>query len=1514
MYLKSQVQKLRNKLSAVLPKIFPIAIPGLGMTLRKTTQSKIIDDLILSVVSGVSWIEAEEKLKSRYAIYPELVDNRYGLIVEFFFQRAQIKLIPGISLIQFCFVDKTIAKAFLGFLKDYLPIQEEVYPSLDACIITLTSEQFHFCRLYYHGNFIDGLKSIIADQYLLKSLRSDEFDYSHRFIMGIIPGENGSRRQNLRPYDRRSHTVTHERKVVERTSKTPMYTAEEKRGYSQIQSTTLIDNKMMSSVFGAFKQRTNKLYGLMTHCDDSLMNRLLTRDRGTVVRPFDIDLENQNINVVSEQWQNDTCLHSPNNLEEFKKQNLVLRKQFGGTNEVLARLRYNPYRTVVCICANTLEARLLAYDFAEELLQEFIRYSKANNIKVNLYFKIPIIFYLPGHKINSHTVFFYTESMRLNDIRRANELYNNSFERNEKFACSDFEFLLGLSDVTVNLLLQPNPDTGSLLAIDMINRGYIRMLMRLLRPNNLAESLFAELMNRKLIKKNDPIIAHLFEVYEFDLARKLIQETNSDINLISFREGLYLGYVFSYGTPRQIEELKKYYASLGELLEKNRRVPTQAIRLYLKEYPCEDKRALGMLLLHYVYSMRYMSDAEFLLEMGADLSVVNRRGETAIVDAARYQNWELVLLIAQRKTDLEDNAKFGCALILALAEMRMDVVIRLLEAGAKPPTSFEVEQAVLIRLIVQNINEEKFLPFILVCKSSIYQLEPWFRDCCEKRYYPFLRIFSKLNIDCKYLIIGNRNLLSNIILDEEFTIANKLIKDGEIDKFKLMHNDALLVDHIIAQGKASHFEYMGREQMLIYMAKNKRWEKLQHWLSAVEVTHGVNEELFSNIVHELLKQYWSWDDSDWGALRQFVGKFLSHFTPTILRKILVIALEKGHYLFAHYLVLNGADWSMGGCSEFPLLPAAEKWQWEIVEELIDEKLVDNAGDAYSAVLMIALSAQKGEIARTLLDRGVKPIWEYQDQSYPLPTERFYQLIDQLGSLSHKKAGILCFQTFYQSVSDMLVTLPCVSAEMLLNEVRCFPLEFIPLAILMIKIGCSSELLQLFLKDKAVAEVVIQSPLMIKFITKNTSFISDCICACAFELSDQLLKLTHTHKMNLKYGNKSLLDHLIEKGNLEQWIYFGLDEIVYKIAQLCDWDKVFELVDRHSVLSEPQCLGRLLHEAAKQGESAFVDLFLKKGADTAVLIECVPVMCYLATAQQWDLINLFSEYDSDAQDNAQYGYAAVIAFRHKQIDLALRLLSRGGLPVHLKNFESALFYAVKYELVDWVPRLIKSEQGSVENPNWVCSGGGIYMMPWRCVLDTPGYNNILFARDLAESKNNEQITSFFEPFSTLYYTPPRERDIHNYYMERVHTTQLFLEAAAYEDAQFATHRLLKYAKRYQLIPGDENNVLKVFETIGSCCFWGIKVYPANLRKVIYKTFRAVLEMATENNIDQSQQVGVRFFAREMSDKEFVARIVSRLEKGETNSYAEYLLKLNSATNCHLEEAVDDHQVLSSQIVV
>ncbi len=497
------------------------------------------------------------------------------------------------------FGDSKIANLFLTFVKEHLPLFNTEYPKSNDNNVYLTSEQYLFCQrqvMWESGNLkMDYLKDC-----LLKTLRADQFDFSYQFIQGIIPGENNSRRlHNLRPSQRKPYLIRPDGYVSYRLYKRPQYTKEQKIGFSQSQSNTLLDPNALSRAFGFSKnQRNNKLYGIVTHLDDALFNRLLTDDSGTVNRIFDYDTNDLAYNA---QNQLKGYLFTKEQLEEFKIANKKARLSNPRTNEVLARIRFNPYRTVVSICTDTLEARLLAYDFAEELLEEYKNYALKNGLKVNPNYKIPIIFYCHNDLTNRffstdlHSIRPYTDQMRENDKTEAVSIYTREDTRIKHFRNNDFEFLLGLPNITKETLL--DPCLGHPLVYVMMKNGYTRMLMRLLKTPLLRKQVFDSLTDEYhgLLKQNDPIIANLVLAEQFDLADALIKATNSDqfSILIERSEHKSLStHILDKGNPRQLA-----YMGLDTMIllaaEQKKWV---TVRLCLKELSHIKKETLKRLL------------------------------------------------------------------------------------------------------------------------------------------------------------------------------------------------------------------------------------------------------------------------------------------------------------------------------------------------------------------------------------------------------------------------------------------------------------------------------------------------------------------------------------------------------------------------------------------------------------------------------------------------------------------------------------------------------------------------------------------------------------------------------------------------------------------------------------------------------------------------------------------------------------------------------------------------------
>ncbi|MBX9586309.1 MAG: hypothetical protein K2X50_03535 [Gammaproteobacteria bacterium] len=636
-------------------------------------------------------------------------------------------LSPGLFNVEFA--QPLDADNFYKHLQQALPITGLEYPHLNSNVVTLTNEQFYCLQISMmqkKGEF--GL-AFLGNQYLMKTLRADGHDFTHPFKLGLIPGKEGRRFNNLRPIERREYVITPDGHLTTRAEKKPQYTPDQKKEFSQIQSNTFLDEKLLAEAFGFSKERNCKLYGLLTHMNDALINRLLIRDSGTVGRPF--EFRNSEDAVRSRMIENEPmrALSYPNaKLEDFKKHNLAARSSHRGTNEVLARIRFNPYRSLIVICSDTLETRLLAYYFAQELLQEFRTYAQTKGLSLNPVFRIPIVYYLPvkyflpgGYLSYRPRMKFYSEDMRSRGVMECSRLYKNISLRNQKFANQDYELLLGLPKITSSMLLDETTPSGKPLALEMIAKCRTRMLSRVLRPvqnpadNSLADSVFDTMLQRNKIKNNDPIIANLIVVEEFTLARKVMEETDSKINALTFE--CTCSFTCNYsssldrklqysGNPRQLE-----FFGLESILGDDAAFCTwTSKKLCLKELPSATKKFLGQLLFNACNRSVFKEypEIKLLLERGADTTFEKDRA-TAIVCATDYQDWIAVRMFAHYRTDQEDKSHYGYALLGALKDQQRDLAALLLKAGAKAHwrkvnSGFELEST-LFYAVLNEYND-----------------------------------------------------------------------------------------------------------------------------------------------------------------------------------------------------------------------------------------------------------------------------------------------------------------------------------------------------------------------------------------------------------------------------------------------------------------------------------------------------------------------------------------------------------------------------------------------------------------------------------------------------------------------------------------------------------------------------------------------------------------------------------------------------------------------------------------
>ncbi|MBX9585936.1 MAG: hypothetical protein K2X50_01635 [Gammaproteobacteria bacterium] len=622
-------------------------------------------------------------MKSKIAKSNNLMNKTQESFTDYFNASRSAEFIFGAKTTTILrFKKPHIAQEFFDFVKERLPLLNTEFPKIDGLVVYITDEQYFYCKrqaMSESGN----LTTDYINDCLLKTLRADEFDFSHQFILGIIPGENNSRRlHNLRPSQRKQFLIAPDGRIKPRETKQPMYAPKEKAGFSQTQSNTLLDPNALSRAFGfSIYHRNEKLYGIVTHTHDSLFNRLLTDDSGTVARIFDYDSTERAQSSLS--WLKGR-LYTTDQIEEFKRANKKARMLNPRTNEVLARIRFNPYRSVVSICSDTLEARLLAYDFAQELLEHYKDYAEKNNLTVNPHFKIPIIFYIRKNTFSGlfskvyHDIKQYTDQMRRSDEEESVRIYSNLEERIEHYRNCDFEFLLGLPEITSEILL----DTcmGAPLAYVMLNNGYTRMLMRLLKEPKLRNHVFDTLDSRDLFKKNDPIIANLILAEQFDLADKLITATNSEKNNIQIVRSEHVNlfdHLLYKGNPRQIQ-----FMGLDEMLlvaaEQHKWV---TIKLCLKEFTTTISKETLSKLFSKALFYKKACESKFMFQMGAEIDEMMTEFFKAAIE---QKHWEYVVSFFSNPVILANKPLLGRALMGAIKDKQVETARTLFNAGAIP--------------------------------------------------------------------------------------------------------------------------------------------------------------------------------------------------------------------------------------------------------------------------------------------------------------------------------------------------------------------------------------------------------------------------------------------------------------------------------------------------------------------------------------------------------------------------------------------------------------------------------------------------------------------------------------------------------------------------------------------------------------------------------------------------------------------------------------------------------------
>lgn len=235
-------------------------------------------------------------------------------------------------------------------------------------------------------------QEVDEDLYLIKMIRADEKNYLRSFCAMLTPSSVREEKITLRTGKKKKFTVNGHG-VFNRKEKLPQYSQKEKEGFSHHNSTSLIRSDLRAPPFG-FNKRLNKLVGFYFKIEscgvlNALLNRMFIYDGGTVGRPYDFDTAEE-ANKYYEEKVGEVLF---SDLAKFIKRLLEVKNQ-ESLNEVLARLRWNlDGSTGVCIASDTLEARLLAIEYARTMRNFLKAQYRELGLKFPVAYQVPIKFY-----------------------------------------------------------------------------------------------------------------------------------------------------------------------------------------------------------------------------------------------------------------------------------------------------------------------------------------------------------------------------------------------------------------------------------------------------------------------------------------------------------------------------------------------------------------------------------------------------------------------------------------------------------------------------------------------------------------------------------------------------------------------------------------------------------------------------------------------------------------------------------------------------------------------------------------------------------------------------------------------------------------------------------------------------------------------------------------------------------------------------------------------------------------
>ena len=396
--------------------------------------------------------------------------------------------------------------------------------------ICLTENQWKKLRENYRNTL--PKTHLPKTDFIVKTIRADEFCYYKQYLEMVVLGKKYPPRSS----SKRDYTVMPNGIFLRKPDptsnlsvKTPLYTTEQKKGFSTPQPASYGIPAYHTSIFTGFTP--NSVAGVFLESKDILLsNQNYISDFSSGSRPYDF------YSLAAAEWYlKNVCFFSSKNMESFKNA-IQEPKNKNNYNEVLARQRWNRDGTSKnFIGKDTLESRLVAKEYAR-MTRTFLLTEKL----VKADYHVPVFFYCPDvPELHGKE---YTNIEYAMDCVDAQFIFSDAELCRTKYLKLEYQFLFTLRPDQIRDALRPDQIRDALasevrfvtLGWHLLGNGYMYILESLANRLDLPpQDLINEVINDA--EKQVPgvlgwVYFHLVRCHYNQAAQRIISDDNKKNN------------------------------------------------------------------------------------------------------------------------------------------------------------------------------------------------------------------------------------------------------------------------------------------------------------------------------------------------------------------------------------------------------------------------------------------------------------------------------------------------------------------------------------------------------------------------------------------------------------------------------------------------------------------------------------------------------------------------------------------------------------------------------------------------------------------------------------------------------------------------------------------------------------------------------------------------------------------------------------------------------------------------